>query len=64
MQKKEAEAIAETRQAESSHVADILTGHEGEEQAAPAKSQGAFNEETGEINWDCPVSCTSGSAPF
>lgn len=22
---------------------------------APA-SQGAFNEETGEINWDCPVS--------
>ncbi len=20
-------------------------------------SQGAFNEETGEINWDCPVRC-------
>lgn len=26
-----------------------------EEANAESGSQGAFNEETGEINWDCPV---------
>ncbi len=29
--------------------------------AAEAASQGAFNEETGEINWDCPVSAPAKS---
>jgi intermembrane space import and assembly protein 40 len=29
---------------------------EKEKEASSDSSQGAFNEETGEINWDCPVS--------
>lgn len=31
--------------------------------AAEAASQGAFNEETGEINWDCPVSAACCPVP-
>lgn len=37
---------------------DESTGMPTPEEAA---NQGAFNEETGEINWDCPVSMCSGS---
>ena len=28
---------------------------EGKKGEAESSSEGAFNEETGEINWDCPV---------
>lgn len=58
IEKKEAEAKEETQKASSSQAADVPTGPEGDAQAAPAPAanQGAFNEETGEINWDCPVS--------
>ena len=30
--------------------------HKAEATEKQAKNEGAFNEETGEINWDCPVS--------
>ena len=32
---------------------------EGKAEEASEEAQGAFNEETGEINWDCPVSSRS-----
>jgi len=60
---REAQAIAEEKKrrrvAEKSVAKEGQDGHveEGEEEA---DQQGAFNPETGEINWDCP--CLGGMA--
>jgi len=47
--------MAEEQQAEGEETGEGMEGLEEE-----AGQQGAFNEETGEINWDCP--CLGGMA--
>ncbi|KAG9247690.1 hypothetical protein BJ878DRAFT_145828 [Calycina marina] len=57
-QKARTAALAESEQAAGEDEEDGEGGIEGLEQEAG--QQGAFNEETGEINWDCP--CLGGMA--
>ena len=64
--KVEAEAAAEKKQQESSAKTESAAPHGGATPGSPealeeeAGQQGAFNPETGEINWDCP--CLGGMA--
>jgi intermembrane space import and assembly protein 40 len=57
-QKKEQRAKAASAEDEQSQDSEGEDGMEGLEEEAD--SQGAFNPETGEINWDCP--CLGGMA--
>jgi intermembrane space import and assembly protein 40 len=57
-QKKEQRAKAASSEDEQSQDSEGEDGMEGLEEEAD--SQGAFNPETGEINWDCP--CLGGMA--
>lgn len=48
--------VAELIRKSEKALEDKTEGEDNAALAAEAASQGAFNEETGEINWDCPVS--------
>lgn len=53
-------AAANTSNTSQATSADVAAPGSPEELEEEASQQGAFNEETGEINWDCP--CLGGMA--
>lgn len=55
----EIEELSEEYKKEAAELASATTP-EGEEQPVPAENKGAFDPDTGEINWDCP--CLGGMA--